>query len=340
MNNTQVTLARRPRGKPRADDFAVVESLTSELEPGQARVRNLYISMDAGFRNWMDEGSGDAVLPAMPIGQAVMGLILGRVIESRNDSIPVGRIIMARLAWEEYSVVDDNDWIVTIEDEHSQPLSYHLGILGDTGMSAYFGMTDIGKPAPGDTVLISAAGGAVGSVAGQIAKLHGARVIGLAGSDDKCRRLEQELGYDLCLNYKNAALGDQLGAATPKGIDIYFDNVGGPLLEVVLEHIAPGARIPFCGAVADYAREGSGGGPANLFQLVKQSATLQGFMTHLQTERYPEARAQLQAWLASGKIRNQESVYEGVAMCGVAFSDMFAGKNFGKTVVHVADQEL
>lgn len=336
MNNTQVTLARRPKGKPVAEDFAVVNTETAELEPGQARVKNLYVSMDAGFRNWMDEGSGDAVLPAMPIGKAVMGLILGRIIESKNDAIPVGRIIMARLAWEEYSTVDDSDWLVTIEDEHAHPLSYHLGILGDTGMSAYFGMNDIGKPGPGDSVLISAAGGAVGSVAGQIAKLKGARVLGLAGSDDKCRRLESELGYDLGLNYKDPALASALAAAFPDGIDVYFDNVGGPLLEIVLENIAPAARIPFCGAVADYARE-SESGPSNLFQLVKQSATLQGFMTHLQLDRYPEARAQLSQWIASGDVKNKETMYEGVAMCGVAFSDMFAGSNFGKTVVHVAD---
>lgn len=337
MNNTQVTLARRPRGKPVAEDFAVVQTETRALEAGQARVKNLFVSMDAGFRNWMDEGSGDAVLPAMPLGQAVMGLILGRVVESENDTIPVGRVIMARLAWEEYSTVDNSDWLVTIEDEHAHPLSYHLGILGDTGMSAYFGMHDIGKPGPGDTVLISAAGGAVGSVAGQIAKLRGARVIGLAGSNEKCRRLENELGYDLGLNYKDPALAETLAAACPDGINVYFDNVGGPLLEIVLDNIAPGARIPFCGAVADYAREEQTGGPSNLFQLVKQSATLQGFMTHLQLDRYPEARAQLSQWIASGEVKNTEAMYDGVAMCGVAFSDMFAGKNFGKTVVHVSD---
>jgi NADPH-dependent curcumin reductase CurA len=333
MRNVQVTLSRRPNGKPLASDFEVVESETAELSDGQALVKNLYVSMDAGFRNWMDEDSGDNVLPAMPLGQPVMGLILGQIVESKNPQIAVGHYIMARLAWEQYSVVDESDWLVTIDDEHGHPLSYHLGILGDTGMSAYFGLNDIGKPGPGDTVLISAAGGAVGSIAGQIAHLKGARVIGLAGSDDKCRRLEQELGYDLALNYKAADLSARLGEACPDGVNVYFDNVGGPLLEVVLEHIAPGARIPFCGAVADYAKEGSAGGPANLFQLVTQCATLQGFLTHTQLDRYPEARAQLSAWLASGEVVNHEYMYQGVEQCGVAFSDMFAGKNFGKTVV-------
>lgn len=341
QKNIQVTLEKRPQGKPVASDFKVVESQTPALEPGQALVKNLYVSMDAGFRNWMDADSGDNVLPAMPLGEPVMGLILGKIVESNNPDIAVGQHIMARLAWEQYSVVDESDWLVSIDDEHADPLSYHLGILGDTGMSAYFGLNDIGKPLPQETVLISAAGGAVGSVAGQIAKLMGARVIGLAGSDEKCRRLEQELGYDLGLNYKDAALSQRLAEACPTGVNVYFDNVGGPILETVLEHIAVGARIPFCGAVADYARDTSAGvpsnGPSNLFQLVTQCATLQGFLTHTQLDRYPEARAQLRAWIASGEVKSHETMYEGVEQCGIAFSDMFAGKNFGKTVVHVSD---
>ncbi|MFT6286252.1 MAG: NADPH-dependent curcumin reductase CurA [Alcanivorax sp.] len=335
VKNTQVTLAKRPKGKPQPSDFAVVESETVALSEGQALVKNLYVSLDAGFRNWMDEDSGDDVLPAMPLGQAVMGLVLGKVVESRNEKIEVGRLLMARLAWEEYSLVDDSDWLVTIDDDQ-QPLSYHMGVLGDTGMSAYFGLTDIGKPQPGETVLISAAGGAVGSIAGQIAKIMQARVVGFAGSDEKCKRLVDELGYDAAINYKSDDLEAQLERACPNGIDVYFDNVGGPLLEVVLNHIAVGARIPFCGAVADYSAGGSGGGAGNLFQLVTQCAKLQGFLTHTQVDRYPEARQQLSEWLASGQLISHEQMYQGVEQCGIAFSDLFAGNNFGKTVVKVS----
>lgn len=336
MDNTQVTLARRPQGKPQPEDFAVVINPMPVITDGQALVQNLYVSLDAGFRNWMDADSGDEVLPAMALDQPVMGLILGRVIESQNPQIEVGRLLMARLAWEQYSVVDDSDWLVTIEDS-DLPLSYHMGVLGDTGMSAYFGLTDIGKPQPGETVLISAAGGAVGSIAGQIAKIMGARVIGLAGSDEKCERLITELGYDVALNYKSPELSAQLAAACPNGIDVYFDNVGGPLLEVVLNHIALGARIPFCGAVADYTAQGESKGPGNLFQLVAQCARLEGFMTHMQVDRYPEARNQLTRWLASGQLKAHEQMYHGVEQCGIAFSDLFAGNNFGKTVVKVSD---
>jgi NADPH-dependent curcumin reductase CurA len=337
MKNVQVTLAKRPDGKPKASDFEVVESFTRNLEEGEALVKNLYVSLDAGFRKWMDEDSGDEVLPAMPLGEPVMGLILGQVIESKNSEIEVGRYVMARLAWEEYSLVDDTDWLVTIEDDEKHPLSYHLGVLGDTGMSGYFGLTDIGKPKAGETVLISAAGGAVGSVAGQIARIMGARVIGLAGSDEKCQRLVDDLGYDLGLNYNDENLSERLSEACPNGIDVYFDNVGGPLLEIVLNHIAHGARIAFCGAVADYSKRGSGTGPSNLFQLVTQCATLQGFLTHTQLDRYPEARAQLSRWISFGALESHEHVYHGVENCGIAFCDMFAGKNFGKTIVNVSE---
>lgn len=335
MNNTQVVLARRPQGKPVAEDFAVAVTELPALAEGEALVKNLHVSMDAGFRNWMDEGSGDNVLPAMPLGQAVMGLTLGRIIESRNSQIEVGSIVMARLAWEQYSLVSDADWLVSIDERYDHPLSYHLGLLGDTGMSAYFGLTDIGQPQPGETVLISAAGGAVGSVAGQIARLMGATVIGLAGSDAKCQRLVDELGYDQALNYRTDNLSQAMASACPNGIDVYFDNVGGPLLETVLEHIATGARIPFCGAVADYAAEDKPYGPSNLFQLVTQCATLKGFLTHTQVDRYPEARDALSGWIKSGELVNHEHQYEGIESCGIAFSDMFAGRNFGKTVVNV-----
>ena len=335
MKNIQVVLAKRPQGKPQPQDFAVVESDLAPLQAGEAHVRNLFVSLDAGFRNWMDEDSGDEVLPAMTLGEPVMGLILGEVMASRNPNIAEGELLMARLAWEQFSTVSDADWLVSIDKASEHPLSYHMGVLGDTGMSAYFGLTDIGAPQPGETVLISAAGGAVGTVAGQIAKIRGARAVGFVGSQAKAKRLVQEVGYDAAINYKAEDLHRQIEQACPEGVDVYFDNVGGPLLEVVLEHINQGARIPFCGAVADYSAGDPIPGPSNLFRLVAQSATLKGFMTHTQLERYPEARAQLSSWLSSGELISHEQVYTGVEQCGIAFSDMFAGNNFGKTVVQL-----
>ena len=348
MKNEQVVLARRPRGKPVVDDFAVVQGSVGSPGDRETLVRNLYISLDAGFRNWMDEGAGDEVLPAMPIGEPVMGLTLGRVEQSNHPDLPKGTLLMGRLAWEEYSITTDDHFIVPLDQSMSGdkfPLHYHLGILGDTGMSAYFGLKDVAQVQAGDTVLISAAGGAVGSIAGQVARIFGAgRVVGFAGNDEKCTRLEQELGYDRGINYRAGDVEAGIRAACPDGVDVYFDNVGGPLLEPVLNNINHGARIAFCGAVADYTRDQSAdparapAAPANLFRLVTQCARLQGFLTHTQVDRYDEARAQLLAWVDAGVLKSHEHFYDGVAACGQAFSDLFAGVNFGKTIVRIADE--
>ena len=333
MDNTQVLLARRSNGAPIAEDFEVRTQPVAPIASGEALIENHYVSLDAGFRNWMDEDAGDDVLPAMPIGAPVMGLTVGRVIDSQHPTLREGQLVMGRLAWEAYSVAKD-DFLIVLE-ESDVPLHYHLGILGDTGMSAYFGLKDIGQPSAQDTVVISAAGGAVGYVAGQIAKIMGAkRVIGVTSSAAKGERLVAELGYDGFVSHRSETLHEDIESACPEGIDVYFDNVGGPLLEVILEHINDGARIPFCGAVADYARLAPQG-PSNLFQLVTHSAKLEGFMTHLQVERYPEARQQLLSWISQGQLKSVAEEYEGVENCGVAFANLFAGVNFGKSVVRV-----
>jgi len=333
MDNTQVLLARRPNGAPTAEDFEVRTQPVAPIASGEALIENHYVSLDAGFRNWMDEDAGDDVLPAMAIGAPVMGLTVGRVIDSQHPTLEEGQLVMGRLAWEAYSVAKD-DFLIDLE-ESEVPLHYHLGILGDTGMSAYFGLKDIGQPTAQDTVVISAAGGAVGYVAGQIAKIMGAeRVIGVTSSPAKGERLVAELGYDGFISHRSETLHEDIESACSEGIDVYFDNVGGPLLEVILEHINDGARIPFCGAVADYARLAPQG-PSNLFQLVTHSAKLEGFMTHLQVERYPEAREQLLSWISQGQLKSVVQEYEGVENCGVAFANLFAGINFGKSVVRV-----
>jgi NADPH-dependent curcumin reductase CurA len=333
MDNTQVLLARRPNGAPIAEDFEIRTQPVAPIAPGEALIENHYVSLDAGFRNWMDEDAGDDVLPAMAIGAPVMGLTVGRVIDSQHPTLEQGQLVMGRLAWEAYSVAKD-DFLIVLE-ESDVPLHYHLGILGDTGMSAYFGLKDIGQPTAQDTVVISAAGGAVGYVAGQIAKIMGAkRVIGVTSSAAKGERLVAELGYDGFISHRSETLHEDIESACPEGIDVYFDNVGGPLLEVILEHINDGARIPFCGAVADYARLAPQG-PSNLFQLVTHSAKLEGFMTHLQVERYPEARQQLLSWISQGQLKSVAEEYEGVENSGIAFANLFAGVNFGKSVVRV-----
>lgn len=330
-----VVLARRPRGMPRPEDFAVVTNLMRPADAGEVVLQNLYVSLDAGFRHWMDEGSTDHILPEMPLGAPVMGLTLGRVVQSRHPDVQVGELLMARLAWEEYSITDATDFFVRVPTDLDCPLSWHLGILGDTGMSAYFGLTDIGRPQRGETVVISAAGGAVGSVAGPIAKVLGARTVGIAGGAQKCRRLIDDLGYDAAVD-RHGDVDAQLAAACPNGIDVYFDNVSGPLLENVLAHISPGARIVLCGAVATYNEAAPLPGPSNLFSLVTNHARMEGFMTHFNHDRYPEARRQLLAWIGEGRLRSTEYMLDGIENAGVAFCDLFEGRNVGKTIVRLA----
>ncbi len=339
MKNTQVLLARRPAGVPRENDFRVVEDDVRALASGEFLVENLYLSLDAGFRNWMNEESGDDVLPAMPLDRPVMGLTLGRVCQSRHPDYAEGALLMARLAWEEYSISDGSDFIVRLESDGRYPLHYHLGVLGDTGMSAYFGLHDIGRPQPGETVLVSAAGGAVGSIAGQIARIHGARAVGLVGSAEKCARLCRDLGYDEAIDRSAPDVAERIAAACPEGVHVYFDSVGGPLLEQVLVHIAEGAGIPFGGAAPAYNAPVPLPGPSNLFALVLKSARLEGFMTHRNVDRYPEARSALSGWLDDGRLRSVEYIHEGVAQAGVGFCHLFEGRNFGKSVVRVRDDD-
>ncbi len=336
MKNKQIVLARRPVGAPVAEDFALIETDVPEIDEGQALLKNLYISLDAGFRNWMDEGAGDEVLPAMALNAPVMGLTAGQVVESRRDDLKVGQVLVGRLAWEEYSVATSADLLVPIEEKFKQPANLFLGVLGDTGLSAYFGLTRVANLQPGETVLVSAAGGAVGNAAGQMAKALGAgRVVGFAGSDEKCRWLEQTVGYDATINYKQEDVESGLARTCPDGIDVYFDNVGGNLLEPVLNHINYQARIAFCGAVADYSSEADMG-PRNLFRLVASCSKLEGFMTHYWVDDYEAARDVLVGWLDDGRLQNFEASYDGVEHCGRAFADLFAGKNFGKAIVKVS----
>jgi len=331
----QVVLAARPVGAPKPGDFALVERELPTLGDGQYRIENRFLSMDAGFRYWMNEGSDDEYMPSMPLGEAVRSLTLGRIVESRNERFAEGDLVLGRFAWEEFSTGDDSDFVAPIPDI-DVPLNYHVGVLGGTGMTAYFGMTDIGRPEAGQTVLVSSAAGAVGVVAGQIAKIAGATVVGVTGADDKCARLTGEFGFDRTINYRTAGdLVSAIGAACPDGVDVYFDNVGGPMLEAAIENLAMHARVVLCGAVAAYNATEPVPGPANLFRLVTMRARMEGFMYTDQVDRYDEARKRLAGWLADGSLVNAEHRLTGIENAGVAFCDMFAGRNVGKTLVEL-----
>ncbi|MBM4245807.1 MAG: NADP-dependent oxidoreductase [Deltaproteobacteria bacterium] len=337
--NTQIVLRAHPQGPPREGDFGCVQTAVPRPADGQFLIRNLYLSLDAGFRQWMNEGAGDGYLPAMELNQPVMGLVLGEVVESRQPDYAAGDLVMGRTRWESYSLADGTDYMTKLAADPDVPISHYLGALGPTGLTAYFGMRDIGRPKPGETVLVSTAAGAVGSVAAQIARIRGSRVIGLTSSDDKCRWLVEELGLDGAINYRaGEGLETGLSRLCPDGIDVYFDSVGGATLDTALAHLRIGARVVMCGALAGYNDTKPLPGPFNMFKVITQRALLQGFMVTDYVAEYPAAIDELAGWLKEGRLRGAEEVVEGIEQTGPAFCRMFAGGNRGKLVVHVGER--
>ena len=335
-SNHSVVLARRPRGNPVEDDFRVVESPLPALSDGQFNCRNHFISLDAGFRKWMNADSGDDVLPAMEIGEPVMGLVLSEVVESLHPQYREGDWLMARFAWQEYSVSDGSDFIARLPEKLEFEPSAYMGVLGDTGMSAYFGMTELGKPQPGECVLISGAGGGVGSIAGQIARMMGARTVGIVGSAEKAEWLKREIGYDAAvIRGGNSPLTEAIAEKCPDGVDLFFDNVGGRVLEAAIASMKHRGRLVLCGAISGYGDVEPAPGPSNMFEVVTRELSIQGFMTHFRHERYDEARAQLAAWLREGRLVSPEHRLRGIENVAKAYADLFAGRNFGKTIVQL-----
>ncbi|MEC9201639.1 MAG: NADP-dependent oxidoreductase [Pseudomonadota bacterium] len=334
MKNRSIILAKRPIGNPKSDDFVLQEGELPDIQDNEILVKNFAISLDAGFRNWMNEDAGDEILPAMSLGEPVMGLSLCEVIGTKNSEYAVGDKLMARFAWQEYSIGKPGDFISKLPSDLAFPYSYYLGVLGDTGMSAYFALTEIAPPKEGQTVLISAAGGAVGSIAGQIAKIYGARAVGITSSPEKCDFLVNELGYDAAVNRK--APEDQaeaIKAVCPDGVDIFLDNVGGETLQAAITNMNHRGRIVMIGAVTHYTSEGPPTAPNNLFELSSKEITAQGLMTHFRHDQYDDVRQHLENWLSEGKLKSFEHKLNGIENVGVAFCQMFDGKNFGKTVV-------
>ena len=261
-----------------------------------------------------------------------MGLVLAEVLESKHPDYAVGDKLMARFAWQTHSLSDGTDFIARLPAELEFNPSAYMGVLGDTGMSAYFGITDIAQLTSEDTVLISGAGGAVGSIAGQIAKLMGARVIGIVGSEAKAEWIRNTLGYDAAVvRSDDTSLSEAIQDACPNGVDVFFDNVGGQTLEAAITNMNHRGRLVLCGAISGYGVTPHG--PNNLFELITKELSVEGFMTHFRHERYDEAREQLSQWLREGVIQSPEHRLEGIENVGKAFADLFAGENFGKTIV-------
>ena len=332
LTNRQVVLRRRPTGLVQPDDTELIEGPAPVLGEGEALVRNTYLGIDAAVRTWLDDQPG--YLPPVQIGEAIRAGGVGEVIETRCDAYAVGDIVTTLSDFQELAVVRDDVFSTLIPGPVDQ-LSM-LSVYGSTGATAYFGMTDIGKPQPGETVVVSAAAGATGSIAGQIAKVAGARVVGIAGGPEKCRVVVEEFGFDACLDYRAGDLPGQLKEHCPKRVDVFFDNVGGPILDAVLGRLAQGGRVALCGVISSYLT-GEHPGPANYTNLLARCGTMQGFNTLNNWGRFDEAFTKLRAWEAEGRLVHREHVHDGLEHAVDALNGLFTGTNIGKTVVRVSD---
>ncbi|MGE5702050.1 MAG: NADP-dependent oxidoreductase [Clostridia bacterium] len=332
--NRQILLVKRPVGMPTEEHFSFVDAPIPQPEAGQILIKTRYISVDPYMRGRMNDTK--SYVPPYALNEVITGGVVGEVIESRAPEYEAGDMVLGNLGWQLYSAVDSNR--VKKINPDVAPVTTALGVLGMPGLTAYFGLLDIGQPKEGETVVISGAAGAVGMLVGQIAKIKGARVVGIAGSEEKLRFLRDELGFDAAVSYKTANLKQQLAEACPNGVDVYFDNVGGEVSDAVLSLINKGARIPLCGQIALYNLEKKDIGPRMQTQLLINSALMKGFIVADYASRAEEGITQLAQWLKEGKIKYAENIVEGFENTPKAFLGLFSGENTGKQLVKVTEE--
>lgn len=336
--NRQILLRKRPVGVPAAGDFEAGEGAVGVPGHGEVLLKNLYLSIDPAIRGWMSDAK--SYLPPIQIGEPIRSGTLSQIVESNVDGWPVGQIVQALAAWESYSVVSSRSLHGKVTAIEGIPLPTMLSVLGGTGLTAYFGLLEVGQPIEGETVLVSAAAGGVGSIVGQIAKVKGCRAVGLTGSDEKCAWLTDELGYDAAINYKQADLRVALKEACPKGIDVFFDSVGGEILNTVLSRLNYHGRVVVCGAISQINEAELPPGPSNYLQLLAKSARMEGFTTLDFARRYDEARADLARCVREGKIHYRDDIVEGIDRAPSQLFRLFSGEHRGKLMVKLADAEV
>lgn len=331
--NHQFRLAARPVGLPKPSDWTYTEEAVPEPGDGQFLVKILYVSLDPAMRGWMNEGK--SYIPPVGIGEVMRAGAVGTVIASKHPKFAVGTAVSGTFGVQEYALSDGRG--VTAVDARLAPLPVYLGTLGMPGMTAYFGLLEVGKAKAGDTVVVSGAAGAVGTVVGQVAKLKGCRVVGIAGGADKCAWVVNELGFDACLDYKNGDLKKGLREACPKGIDVYFDNVGGDILDVCLTQLARGARIVICGAISQYNNTTPVKGPSNYMSLLVNRASMTGMVVFDYADRYAEAAREMATWMQQGQLKSREDIVSGLQNFPETLLKLFRGENTGKLVLKIAD---
>lgn len=331
--NHQFRLAARPVGNVKRSDFNLVEENLRDPAEGEVVIKTQYISLDPAMRGWMNE-SKNSYMPPVAIDEVMRAIAVGQVIASKNPKFAVGEHVSGMFGVQEYAV--SNGQGLNKVDPKLAPLPIYLSTLGMPGMTAYFGLLEVGQLQAGDTVVVSGAAGAVGSVVGQIAKIKGARVVGIAGGADKCQYLVDELGFDAAIDYKSEDLSAALRKHCPDGINVYFDNVGGDMLDAALAQLAHGARVVICGAISQYNNTTAIKGPANYLNLMVKRATMKGVMVADFYPRATEAAMVMAGWLMSGKLKSREDIVEGFNSFPETFQMLFTGANNGKLVLKVA----
>ncbi|CAA9569388.1 Putative NADP-dependent oxidoreductase PA1648 [uncultured Synechococcales cyanobacterium] len=336
--NRQFRLAVRPVGDIKESNFEYREEPISSPADGEVLVRTIYLSLDPTNRIWMSDMP--QYMPPVEIGQVMRGVVTGVVEESKNPNFEPGDLVSGMLGWQDYTIVAENNILSLTSLPNPLPysLTAFVGPLGATGWTAYFGLLDIGQPKAGETVVVSAAAGAVGSIAGQIAKIKGCRVVGITGSDEKCQWLTQELGFDAAINYKTADLESAIAQSCPDGVDVYFDNVGGSILDAVLTKINLHARIPLCGLISTYNATEPIPGPYNYNQILMKRARIQGFIILDYLPRWSEAIRDIGQWIDQGKIKHVVEIVEGLENAPLAILKLFDGNKKGKLIIKVSEE--
>jgi NADPH-dependent curcumin reductase CurA len=336
LTNHQFRLAARPQGLPKRSDWNYTEETVKDPGTGEVLVKTLYLSLDPAMRGWMNEGR--SYIAPVGIGEVMRAGGAGRVIASGNPAFAVGDHVTGVLGAQEYALVGaDAAKGLTKVDPKLVPLPVYLGALGVTGLTAYFGLLEVGQAKAGDTVVISGAAGATGLVAGQIAKIKGCRAVGIAGGAEKCNYIVKELGFDAAIDYKKENVIEALRQHCPKGINVYFDNVGGEILDAALANLARGARVVICGAISQYNSTTGIKGPSNYLSLLVNGARMEGFVVFNYQARYGEAAREMAGWMMAGKLKSKEDIVEGFQTFPDTLLKLFRGENLGKLMIKLAD---
>lgn len=331
--NRQFLLRERPAGRIGPNTFELTEQAVPDLADGEALVRVEWISLDPTNRMWIN--ATPTYLPPVGIGEVMRAAGIGEVVASKSPRFEVGQTVQGLLGWQEYAVVGETSMVNPVDIAPGVSPSAYLGALGMTGLTAWVGIRDIGKPQPGETVVVSAAAGAVGSIAGQLAKASGARVVGIAGGPEKCAMITEQLGFDAAVDHRADDWAEQLKAATPDGIDVDFENVGGALMDAVFARLNIGARVALCGLISEYNAENPPAGPRAFGNLLIQRALVKGFIVLDHFGQAPEAITEIVGLMQAGKLTPLETVVEGFEQLPTAINMLFDGKNVGKLVVKV-----